>query len=92
MNPARIIETGAGFWPSTVLLTAVELDVFTTLGARALTGIELQRALGLHSRGVYDFLDTLVALGFLAMHSISLARISGAGAGKRASAATRWCI
>src|SRR5262249_26199797 len=65
LNPQKIIETGAAFWPSKVLLTAVELDVFTTLGARALTGPELRRALGLHPRGVYDFLDTLVALGFL---------------------------
>jgi hypothetical protein len=64
-NPARILEIGAAFWPSKVLLTAVELDVFTTLGARSLTGPELRRVLGLHPRGVYDFLDTLVALGFL---------------------------
>ena len=65
LNPAKIIEMGAAFWPSKVLLTAVELGVFTTLGARSLTGPELRRALGLHPRGVYDFLDTLVALGFL---------------------------
>ena len=65
LNPQKILETGAAFWPSKVLLTAVELDVFTTLGARALTGPELRRVLGLHPRGVYDFLDTLVALGFL---------------------------
>jgi hypothetical protein len=65
LNPAKIIETGAAFWPSKVLLTAVELGVFTTLGARSLTGPEMRRALGLHPRGVYDFLDTLVALGFL---------------------------
>jgi 2-polyprenyl-3-methyl-5-hydroxy-6-metoxy-1,4-benzoquinol methylase len=65
LNPAKIIEMGAAFWPSKVLLTAVELGLFTTLGARSLTGPELRRALGLHPRGVYDFLDTLVALGFL---------------------------
>jgi hypothetical protein len=65
LNPARIIETAAAFWPSKVLLTAVELNVFTTLGSRSLTGEELQRALGLHPRGTYDFLDTLVALKFL---------------------------
>jgi 2-polyprenyl-3-methyl-5-hydroxy-6-metoxy-1,4-benzoquinol methylase len=65
LSPTRIIEIGAAFWPSKVLLTAVDLGVFTTLGARLLSGPELQRALGLHPRGVYDFLDTLVALGFL---------------------------
>jgi O-methyltransferase/methyltransferase family protein len=65
LSPAKIIEIGAAFWPSKVLLTAVDLGVFTTLGARSLSGPELQRAIGLHPRGVYDFLDTLVALGFL---------------------------
>lgn len=61
----RILEVGFGFWPSKVLLTAVELEVFTKLGSGSLTGEELGRALQLHSRGVWDFLDTLTALGFL---------------------------
>jgi len=64
-TPDRILEVGFGFWPSKVLLTAVELGVFTTLGARAMTGIELGRVLELHPRGIFDFFDTLVALGFL---------------------------
>lgn len=64
-SPERIFEVGFGFWPSKVLLTAVEFDVFTTLGPRAMTGAELARVLGLHPRGVFDFLDTLVALEFL---------------------------
>jgi hypothetical protein len=62
---ARILEVGFGFWPSKVLLTAVELEVFTKLGAGSMTGEELGRALGLHPRGVWDFLDALIALGFL---------------------------
>ena len=64
-GPAKILEVGFGFWSSKVLLTAVELDVFTTLGARSMSGEELGRALTLHRRGVYDFLDTLVSLKFL---------------------------
>ena len=62
----RILEVGFGFWPSKVLLTAVELGVFTTLGDRAMTGQELGAALRLHQRGIWDFFDALVALGFLA--------------------------
>jgi 2-polyprenyl-3-methyl-5-hydroxy-6-metoxy-1,4-benzoquinol methylase len=65
ITPAKILETGIAFWPAKVLLTAVELDVFTTLGARSMSGAELRRVLGLHPRGIYDFFDTLVALGFL---------------------------
>jgi hypothetical protein len=62
---ARILEVGLGFWPSKVLLTAVELEVFTKLGAGPMTGEELGRALGLHPRGIWDFFDALTALGFL---------------------------
>jgi predicted O-methyltransferase YrrM len=64
-NPGHILDIGFGFWPSKVLLTAVELGVFTTLGSNAMTGEALREALGLHPRGIWDFLDALVALGFL---------------------------
>lgn len=62
---ARILEVGFGFWPSRILLTAVELEVFTKLGAHSMSGEELGRALALHPRGIWDFLDALTALGFL---------------------------
>lgn len=65
VTPQKILETGFAFWPSKVLLTAVELDVFTTLGPRSMSAAELRRVLGLHPRGIFDFFDTLVALGFL---------------------------
>ncbi len=61
----RILDVGFGFWPSKVLLTAVELDLFTTLGGNAMTGEEIGRALSLHPRGIWDFLDALTALRFL---------------------------
>ena len=54
-----------GFWPSKTVLSAVELEVFTQLGANSLTGEEIGERLGLHPRAIYDFLDTLVALKFL---------------------------
>jgi SAM-dependent methyltransferase len=59
------MEVGMAFWPSKVLLSAVELRLFTELGANSMTGSELQAALRLHSRANPDFFDTLVALGFL---------------------------
>jgi hypothetical protein len=65
VTPARIMEVAMGFWPAKTLLSAIELDLFTTLGTRALTGAELQQALALHARANPDFFDTLVALGFL---------------------------
>ena len=65
LNPGHIIEMGMGFWPAKTLLSAVKLGVFTTLGQESLTGEALGSSLGLHERGIWDFLDTLVALGFL---------------------------
>ncbi len=65
LSPARIMEVGMAFWPAKVLLSAVELGLFTTLSTSALTGAELQTALGLHPRANPDFFDTLVALRFL---------------------------
>lgn len=65
LNPGRIFETGFSFWASKVLLTAVELELFTALGSQALTAAELGKKTGLHPRGTFDFFDTLVSMGFL---------------------------
>ena len=59
------MQVGMAFWPAKVLLSAVKTGVFTELGGGPKTGAELERALGFHSRGTADFLDTLVALKFL---------------------------
>jgi hypothetical protein len=59
------MQTGTGFWAAKVLLTAVEFDLFSTLGDRAMSAAELGTALGVHPRGRLDFFDALVALGFL---------------------------
>ncbi|WP_411870219.1 methyltransferase [Vulcanococcus limneticus] len=64
-SPARILEVGMAFWPAKVLLSAVELGLFSSLGTGSLTGPELVEALALHPRANPDFFDTLVALGFL---------------------------
>jgi hypothetical protein len=66
VTPDHIMQIGMGFWASKALLSAVELGVFTSLAGGPKTGPEIERALGLHPRGTYDFLDTLVALGLLA--------------------------
>ena len=65
MSPAHILQVGMGFWASKTLLSAVELGVFTLLADGARSGVEIEQALGLHARGTYDFLDTLVALRLL---------------------------
>jgi hypothetical protein len=64
-NPGHIMQVGLGFWASKVLLSAAELDLFTNLAEGSRTLAELSSALGLHPRASRDFLDALVALGFL---------------------------
>jgi len=64
-NPGHIMQTATAFWASKVLLTAVEFDLFTKLGKQALTADEIGEQVGIVPRGRYDFLDALVAGGFL---------------------------
>ena len=65
LDPGHIMQTATGFWASKVLLTAVELEVFTKLGEGSMTAAELGDILELSPRGTFDFFDALVALGFL---------------------------
>jgi hypothetical protein len=65
LNPSSILQTAFGFWSSKVLLTAVEMGLFTVLGGHRLTGAELATALRLHPRANPDFFDALVAMKFL---------------------------
>src|SRR4051812_40854824 len=64
-TPEAILQLGLAFWGSKTLLSAVELDVFTQLAREPGTVEEVQSRLGLHARSARDFLDALVALGFL---------------------------
>ncbi len=65
VTPEHIMRVGLGFWASKALLSAVELELFTNLAKKSSTAQELQSALSLHPRSSRDFLDALVALGFL---------------------------
>jgi hypothetical protein len=64
-TPEQILQTGLAFWPAKILLSAVEMEAFTLIAQHPGTLDELQGRLGLHPRGARDFLDSLVALGFL---------------------------
>jgi hypothetical protein len=64
-SPEHILQTGLAFWASKTLLSAVELGLFTELAKQPESLESLSGRLGLHPRSARDFLDTLVALGFL---------------------------
>jgi SAM-dependent methyltransferase len=65
LGPDHILQTGFAFWASKTLLSAVEMGVFTELAEGPESFERLSGRLGLHARAARDFLDTLVALGFL---------------------------
>ncbi|HEY1497632.1 MAG TPA: methyltransferase [Candidatus Solibacter sp.] len=64
-TPDSILQVGLGFWPSKVLLSAVEMELFTDLAKGPQSLESIQGRMGLHPRSARDFLDALVALGFL---------------------------
>ena len=59
------MQTGMAFMPSKTLLSAIEMGVFTELARGPQAFSALTGRLGLHPRSARDFLDALVALGFL---------------------------
>ena len=61
----RIIDLGYAFRASKVLLSAVELGVFTALAAKPLDLASLRQKVGVAERGAWDFFDALVALRML---------------------------
>ncbi|HUB63139.1 MAG TPA: methyltransferase [Methylocella sp.] len=65
ITPAHIFQIGFGFWGSKVLLSAVELGLFTELARGPAELATLSERLGLHDRAARDFLDALVALKLL---------------------------
>jgi hypothetical protein len=64
-SPEHILQTGLAFWASKTLLSAVEFELFTELARQPESLESLSARLGLHPRAARDFLDALVALGFL---------------------------
>jgi hypothetical protein len=61
----HIMQVGLGFWASKVLLSAVEIEVFTELSKHPEDLAAISGRLGLHPRSARDFMDALVALKFL---------------------------
>lgn len=68
VSPEYILSVGTGFTAAKTLLSAVELDLFTALARQPGSLSELESRIGLHPRASRDFLDALVALGFLERH------------------------
>ena len=76
-TPEKILQTGLAFWASKTLLSAIEMGVFTELARGPEPFDALSARLGLHPRSARDFLDALVALGFLARTGDRYANTAG---------------
>ena len=65
VTPDPIMQVGLGFWAAKTLLSAIEMELFTELAKHPENAEQVRARLGLHPRSARDFLDALVALGFL---------------------------
>lgn len=65
IDPQRVLQLGMGFWSSRVVLTAVEMGLFTELAKRPRPLQEVSAHFGWHSRAAYAFLEALVGLELL---------------------------
>jgi SAM-dependent methyltransferase len=64
-TPVSIREVATGFQASRVLLTAIELRVFSAIGGDALTSAEVAGCLGSDARATDRLLNALCAIGLL---------------------------
>ena len=61
----RLFEIGSAYRQAKVLLSAIELGVFSQLAAGPLNVSDLADRVQVHGRAARDFFDALVALGLL---------------------------
>ena len=74
---AGLLRLGNAFCDAKALLTAVNLDLFTNLHDAPGTVEEVRDRLGLHGRGLSDFLHLLAALGLLEKSGDRFANAAG---------------
>jgi len=65
MTPEEIKNIAAAFQKSRILLSAIELDIFTTLDGHLLTSEDTAKKINADSRGTDRLMNALVASGFL---------------------------
>src|ERR1700744_1772894 len=56
ITPESILQTGLAFWPSKILLSAVEMELFTDLAKGPQSMESIRGRHGLHPRAAHDFL------------------------------------
>jgi SAM-dependent methyltransferase len=64
-DPAHIFDTLTAYWHTAALKAALDLDIFTTLGRRALTASQLAAASAADTGSLSALCDSLVSMGLL---------------------------
>ncbi|MBN2158106.1 MAG: methyltransferase domain-containing protein [Spirochaetes bacterium] len=64
-TPEQIIEMAAGYQKSRIILTAFELDVFTSIGKVALSAEDVARKTGANAKSTERLLNALCAMGLM---------------------------
>ncbi|WP_328393705.1 acetylserotonin O-methyltransferase [Streptomyces sp. NBC_00390] len=64
-HPGAVLAQAMAFQPARLVLTGIEIGLFTALAEQPGTEEEIRERLGLHTRGTDHFLAALVELGFL---------------------------
>jgi SAM-dependent methyltransferase len=67
-SPQKITGQLISAFPPAALLAALQLELFTALGDKALTGEDLARAMGVHPRRLLPILNVLLLIGLLHRH------------------------
>ena len=65
-TPKRLMATSNSYWHAYALHAGVQLDLFSVIGAAALSAKEIADRLGADLRGTTMLLNALVAMGLLA--------------------------
>jgi SAM-dependent methyltransferase len=64
-SPASLMEMVGAYRKSRIILSAHELDIFTTLGSGSLTAEAVSKKTGTDTRGIDRLMNALVAIGLL---------------------------
>ncbi|MFD9223012.1 methyltransferase [Streptomyces sp. NPDC060064] len=65
VHPGAVLAQAMAFQPARLVLTGIEIGLFTELAKKPATEDAIRERLGLHTRGTDHFLAALVELGFL---------------------------
>ncbi len=65
INPGQLLEISGDYWKACALHAGVKLDIFTAIGEKRRTAVEIAQKLNLDKRAVTTFLDALTAMNLL---------------------------